>query len=114
MKKVIGLLVVVVLVVIGIFYYFNTGEDVLRVGATPVPHAELLELTPKEFQLLKFLMININKVLTRNLLLEKIWGYDYMGDTRTVDVHIRRLRMKIGDSYIKTVRGVGYKFAKME
>lgn len=75
---------------------------------------ELLELTPKEFQLLKFLMTNINRVLTRDLLLEKIWGYDYMGDTRTVDVHIRRLRMKIGDSYIKTVRGVGYKFAKME
>ncbi len=75
---------------------------------------ELLDLTPKEFQLLKFLMLNINKVLTRNLLLEKIWGYDYAGDTRTVDVHIRRLRMKIGDSYIKTVRGVGYKFAKME
>ncbi len=75
---------------------------------------ELLELTPKEFQLLKFLLINLNKVLTRDLLLEKIWGYDYAGDTRTVDVHIRRLRKKIGDEYIKTVRGVGYKFAKLE
>jgi len=75
---------------------------------------KLLELTPKEFQLLKFLLINLNKVLTRDLLLEKIWGYDYAGDTRTVDVHIRRLRKKIGDEYIKTVRGVGYKFAKLE
>ncbi len=76
--------------------------------------SKLLDLTPKEFQILKFLMMNLNKVLTRDLLLEKIWGYDYMGDTRTVDVHIRRLRQKIGDEYIKTVRGVGYKFARLE
>ncbi|MGM0409904.1 MAG: response regulator transcription factor [Bacillota bacterium] len=75
---------------------------------------EVIELTPKEFELLKHLLINKNRVLTREVLLEKIWGYEYLGDTRTVDVHIRRLRKKIGNKYIKTIRGVGYKFAKME
>lgn len=76
-------------------------------------NGKLLELTPKEFALLKIFMLNSNKVLTRDLLLDKIWGYDYFGDTRTVDVHIRRLRKKIGSKYIKTIRGVGYKFAKL-
>ena len=75
---------------------------------------ELVNLTPKEFDLLKYLIINENRVLTRDLLLEKIWGYQYSGDTRTVDVHIRRLRKKIGGDFITTVRGVGYKFAKLE
>ena len=74
----------------------------------------IVDLTPKEFDLLRFLIINTNKVLTRDLLLEKIWGYQYSGDTRTVDVHIRRLRQKIGKKFIKTVRGVGYKFVKVE
>jgi two-component system alkaline phosphatase synthesis response regulator PhoP len=71
-------------------------------------------LTPKEFELLRYLIINQGRVLSRNLLLEKIWGYEYAGDTRTVDVHIRRLRKKIEADYIETVRGVGYKFVKME
>ena len=75
---------------------------------------DLLELTPKEFDLLKLLLANEGKVLTRDLLLQKIWGYEYAGDTRTVDVHIRRLRKKIGEDYITTVRGVGYKIAKLE
>ena len=74
----------------------------------------IIELTPKEFDLLKYLLINRNKVLTRDLLLEKIWGYHYSGDTRTVDVHIRRLRKKIGKEHISTVRGVGYKFVQVE
>jgi len=69
----------------------------------------------RDKKLLKFLLINLNKVLTRDLLLEKIWEYDYAGDTRTVDVHIRRLRTKIEEDpsnpqYIMTVRGKGYKF----
>lgn len=71
-------------------------------------------LTPKEFELLRYLVINQGRVLSRNLLLEKIWGYEYAGDTRTVDVHVRRLRKKIASDYIATVRGVGYKFVKME
>jgi two-component system alkaline phosphatase synthesis response regulator PhoP len=71
-------------------------------------------LTPKEFELLRYLIINQGRVLSRDLLLEKIWGYEYAGDTRTVDVHIRRIRKKINSDYIATVRGVGYKFVKME
>ena len=72
-------------------------------------------LTPKEFELLKLLVSNKGKVLDRNHLLNKIWGYDYYGDTRIVDVHISNIREKIEDNpakpeYIKTVRGVGYKF----
>lgn len=72
-----------------------------------------LILTHKEFELLKLFMINKGKVLKRDLLLEKIWGYDTDIDTRTVDVHIRYLRQKIEDdpsnpSYIETIRGVGY------
>ncbi len=75
----------------------------------------LLELKPKEFDLLKLFIMNPGRVFTRQYLLEQIWGYDYLGDTRTVDVHIRRLRQKIEDNaknatYIKTVHGVGYKF----
>lgn len=70
-----------------------------------------VHLTFKEFELLRKLMENRNKVLARDLLLDEIWGYDYYGDTRTVDVHIRHLRSKIGEmaGLIQTVRGVGYK-----
>ncbi|MFW5855960.1 MAG: response regulator [Halanaerobiaceae bacterium] len=75
---------------------------------------EVVELTPKEFALVKYLIINKNNVLSREVLLDKIWGYSYAGDTRTVDVHIRRLRKKIGEEFIQTVRGVGYKFVEME
>jgi len=73
------------------------------------------DLTPKEFELLKLLLVNPGKVYTRDYLLERIWGYDYYGDTRTVDVHIRHIRQKIeqdpgNPQYIETVRGVGYRF----
>lgn len=71
---------------------------------------EIVDLTLKEFELLNLLASGNGKVFTRNELLEKIWGYDYYGDTRTVDVHIHSLRKIIGDKYILTVRGVGYKF----
>ncbi|QGT99697.1 Phosphate regulon transcriptional regulatory protein PhoB (SphR) [Candidatus Syntrophocurvum alkaliphilum] len=75
-----------------------------------------LDLTPKEFDLLKLLSTNQGKVYTREILLEKVWGYEFSGDTRTVDVHIRHLRQKLRDDsnkpiYIETVRGVGYRFA---
>ena len=74
-----------------------------------------MELTLKEFELLEILMENNNKVLARELLLEKIWGYEYVGETRTVDVHIRHLRRKLEDDdknprFIETVRGIGYRF----
>ncbi len=72
-----------------------------------------LMLTHKEFELLRFLMANKERVFTRDALLEQVWGYDYYGGDRTVDVHIRRLRSKLNDTdgtYIKTVRNIGYKF----
>lgn len=76
-------------------------------------NGEVIELTLKEFELLRTLALNRGKVLTRNFLLDEVWGYDYFGETRTVDVHIRHLRRKIGDddlsTYIETIRGVGYK-----
>lgn len=73
---------------------------------------EKIPLTLKEFELLKLLTQNQLKVFSRESILEKIWGYEYFGETRTVDVHIRTLRKKIGDfgKYIKTVHGVGYSF----
>jgi len=73
-------------------------------------NGKIINLTPKEFELLKFMYNNVNMVLTRDLLLDKIWGFQYTGDSRTLDVHIRRLRKKIGEDYIQTVRGLGYKF----
>lgn len=76
-----------------------------------------LELTPKEFELLKIMAIHQGKVFNREVLLEKVWGYEFSGDTRTVDVHIRHLRQKLNDDpnfpeYIETVRGVGYRFVE--
>ncbi|RJX28986.1 MAG: DNA-binding response regulator [Dethiobacter sp.] len=101
--------------------------DVLRVGEITLKTQEYkvyvkdkqVYLTHKEFQLLKFLMLNKGKVMKRDLLLERIWGYDTEIDTRTVDVHIRYLRQKIEENpahprYIETVRGVGYCFAIVE
>lgn len=72
-----------------------------------------IEMPPKEFELLYFLASNPNKVYTRDQLLYEVWGYDYPGDSRTVDVHVKRIREKLGDHNewsIKTVWGVGYKF----
>lgn len=71
-------------------------------------------LTYKEFSLLAFLMENAGRAFTREQLLETVWGYDYEGGTRTVDVHVQTLRTKIGDcgKYVETVRGVGYRFGE--
>jgi DNA-binding response OmpR family regulator len=74
---------------------------------------EVLDLTFKEFELLKYLAQHPGRVFTRAQLLQEIWGYDYFGGTRTVDVHIRRLRSKLGPEFeaiIGTVRNVGYRF----
>jgi DNA-binding response OmpR family regulator len=79
----------------------------IRFAGTPI------ELTYKEFELLRFLAHRPGRVFTRERLLEQGWGYDYFGGSRTVDVHIRRIRSKIereGHTYIRTVRGVGYIF----
>lgn len=76
---------------------------------------EKVDLTLKEFELLEILIKNKGRVMTRDFLLDKIWGYEYVGETRTVDVHVRHLRQKIEKDdknpvYIQTIRGIGYKF----
>lgn len=76
---------------------------------------EETELTPKEFELLRVLVAHPGKVYSRDELLERIWGYEYDGDTRTVDVHVRHLRLKVerdpsNPEYIETLRGIGYRF----
>jgi len=78
---------------------------------------ERVDLTLKEYELLKFLATHVGRVFTRDVLLEQVWGYDYYGGMRTVDVHVRRLRAKIereGRTFIETVRGVGYRFVGQE
>lgn len=79
-------------------------------------NGEKVELTRKEFEMLKYLMENKRIVLSRDRLLEHIWGYEYAGETRTVDVHIRTLRQKLGEcgSLIETVRGVGYRIGEQK
>ena len=74
-------------------------------------NGEKIDLTYKEYELLKFLLINANIVLSRDRILSEVWGFDYEGESRTVDMHIKTLRQKLGDSgnAIKTVRSVGYK-----
>ena len=77
--------------------------------------SEIVELTFKEYELLKFLASNKGRVYTREALLNRVWGYDYYGGDRTVDVHVRRLRSKIEDAkhgFIETVRNIGYRFIK--
>ena len=87
------------------------GDVVLRRSAREVEVAgEPVELRPKEFDLLAYLMENRGAVLSRDLLLERVWGFDYAGGTRTVDVHVAQLRRKLGrPALIRTIRGAGYK-----
>jgi len=93
---------------------FSVGSLVMNFERYEVHvKGEPVDLTYKEFELLKFLAMHPGKVFTREVLLDRVWGYDFYGGTRTVDVHIRRLRSKIeagGETYIETVRNVGYKF----
>lgn len=94
-------------------------EEILQVGDIIINSREYtvtnagkpVELTFKEFMLLKCLVENRGRVMTRDFLLDKIWGYEYYGESRTVDVHIRHLRSKLGEDLITTVRGIGYKIA---
>ncbi len=91
------------------------GNLVIDIGSHVVKlDGKVLELTLKEFDLLRVLAENRGRVLTRDQLLDKVWGFEYIGETRTVDVHVRYLRKKLGDEdnegkYIQTVRGMGYK-----
>lgn len=102
-------------------------NEVFKVGSLKVnfERREVLindskvDLTLKEFELLDILIKNRGKILTRNTLLDKIWGYEYIGETRTVDVHIRYIRKKIEEDdknpkLIETIRGVGYRFNSNE
>ena len=94
-------------------------EKVLRLGelsVNPTRHVvqvsgETVNLTLKEFELLCLLLDNPGVVFTRDQLLNQIWGYSFDGESRTVDVHVRHLRQKLGDcgNYIETVRGIGYR-----
>lgn len=102
----------------------NTNqEEILRLDDLTIDLAncevrvdgKVVELTFKEYELLKFLAKDRGRVFTREALLNKVWGYDYFGGDRTVDVHVRRLRSKIelsGQTYIETVRNIGYRFKK--
>jgi len=93
---------------------FSTGELTVDTGGyTARLRGKPLDLTYKEFELLKYLMQHPGRVYTRDQLLQEVWGFDYYGGTRTVDVHVRRLRAKLGSEYehlIGTVRNVGYRF----
>ncbi|TYP54927.1 response regulator transcription factor [Thermosediminibacter litoriperuensis] len=103
------------------------SEKIIKAGPVTIDverhevfvNGERKDFTPKEFELLRLLASNPGKVFSREYLLENIWGYDYLGDTRTVDVHIRHLRQKIernseAPQFIETVRGIGYKFNEPE
>lgn len=95
------------IIVIGEIVIDNTKREV-RIGN------EVLELTPKEYDLLHYFVENKNIALSREKILNTVWGWDYFGDPRTVDTHIKRLRKKLGGDYIQTVRGFGYKFEREE
>ena len=88
------------------------GIQINETSHTVTCDGTFIDLTPKEYDLLVFLMINRGRVLSRDTLLSKVWGYDYFGDLRTVDTHIKKLRAKLGDKaqYIKTLIKAGYKF----
>lgn len=102
-------------------YGINT-EDIIQIQGLIIDLAQHkvlinyqpIDLTYMEFKLLQFFATNKNRVFSRNHILERVWGYDYYGGTRTVDVHVRRLRSKLGKYgyFIDTVRNVGYKFSE--
>jgi len=97
-----------------------TGEDLLSIGGIEINRVAHLvtidetnvELSYKEFELLTFFMENVGIALSREKILNHVWNYDYFGDARTIDTHVKKLRSKMGEkgSYIKTIWGMGYKF----
>jgi two-component system response regulator RegX3 len=101
----------------------NTTEGVITAGPVRIDverhqvniNDQLVSLPLKEFELLEFLVRNSGRVLTRSQLIDRVWGSDYFGDTKTLDVHVKRLRAKIETDpanpvFIQTIRGLGYKF----
>ena len=91
--------------------YLEFGDLVIDTSMREVKLGDVvLELTPKEYDILYFFIENKGLALSREKILNSVWGWDYFGDSRTVDTHIKRLRKKIGDNFIQTVRGFGYKF----
>jgi DNA-binding response OmpR family regulator len=93
----------------------HSGLTIDRDKCEVMVNGRLVELTFKEYELLCFLAAHQGRVYTRQALLDHVWGYDYYGGDRTVDVHVRRLRSKIEDldnTYIETVRNIGYRFKK--
>ena len=97
---------------LGIDDYIVNGLEINMAARTVVVDGKRVELTPKEYDLLFYLIDNKNIALSRDKLLSDIWGYDFFGDDRTIDTHIKNLRNALGDyrDYIVTLRGVGYKF----
>lgn len=94
----------------------SSGVEIDESTFTAQVHERMLDLTYKEFELLHFLAKHPGRVFTRDQLLGEVWGTDYFGGVRTVDVHVRRLRAKLGEheALISTVRGVGYGFARVQ
>ncbi len=104
----------------------QSDDDVIKFDNIEISHVKYelklrgkaVDIPPKELDLLYFLASNYNRVFTRDQLLDKVWGFDYLGDSRTVDVHVKRLREKlegVSDKWtIKTVWGVGYKFELLQ
>jgi DNA-binding response OmpR family regulator len=88
------------------------GLEIDTNGHRVIIEEKEIEMTPKEYELLHFMVQNEGKALTREQILNGVWGYDYYGDLRTVDTHVKRLRTKLRNknSYIQTIRGVGYRF----
>ena len=93
-----------------LFVYKNLKVD--KVGHSVIINDKEVMLTPKEYNLLIYFIDNKNVALSREQLLSKVWGYDFFGDDRTIDTHIKMLRNNLGEyrNLIKTVRAVGYKF----
>ena len=90
----------------------NEGLEINRDARKVVIDGKNIDLSPTEYKLLNYLMTNTGKALSRRQILNKVWNYEYYGDLRTVDTHINRLRIKLGDkgANIKTVRGYGYRY----
>ena len=88
------------------------GIEINTEGRTVTVDGKLIELSLREYELLKYLLDNENVALSRDKILNNVWNYDYYGDSRTIDSHIKKTRHKLGKKgkYIKTIRGVGYKF----